>query len=150
MITTIRLAQSVGYNSPQDIEYPIVYGRALTCLFDALLGVTFAPSVCTTLGIHDCPLMSLRESGLFLDEKVIKKVVAKFSRISLETCRMVYTLDYQATKWTQLGQQLVDGLRASGDHLTGLSLRGTVEGERKGQTGDRTRASLILEGRSNH
>jgi len=120
IFTTIRLAQSVGYNSPQDVVYPTIYDRALTRLFDALLGVTFAPSVCTTLEIHDCPLMSLRESGLFLDEEVIKKVVAKFSRISLEA----RPLDYKATRWAQLGQQLLDGLCASGDHLTGLSLRG--------------------------
>jgi len=124
MLTTIRLAQSFDYNSRQDIEYPIVYGRALTRLFDALLGVTFAPSVCTTLDIHDCPLMHLRESGLFLDEEVIEKVAAKFSRISLETHSMGYIPEYQATKQTQLGQQLVDGLRASGDRLTSLSIRG--------------------------
>jgi len=119
IITTIRIDQSNDYNSPTD------YGRTLTCLFDALLGVTFAPSADTTLEIYDCPLMSLRESGLFLDEEVIKKVVAKFSQISLHNYFREYFITYQVTKWTQLGQQLVDGLRASGDHLTGLSLRGT-------------------------
>jgi len=124
IITTIRLTQSISFDSHRDIVYPTVYGRALTRLFDALLGVTFAPSMETTLEIHDCPLMHLQESGLFLDERVIRQVVAKFSQISLETRHMEYTLDLQATKWTQLGQQLVDGLRASGDHLTGLSLRG--------------------------
>jgi len=112
MITTIRLDQSNNYNSPK------VYGRTLTRLFDALLGVTFAPSVGTTLEIHDCPLMELQDSGLFLDEKVIMKVAAKFSHISLGTQRLRYNTHHQ---WTQLGQQLVDGLRASGDHLTGLS-----------------------------
>ena len=117
IITTIRLTQSSGYGSPT------IYGRTLTGLFDALLGVTFAPSVETTLEIHNCPLMKLRESGLFLDEKDIMKVAAKFSRISLETLWVYdYTPDCQ---WTQLGQQLVDGLRTSGDHLTGLFLRGT-------------------------
>jgi len=124
MITTIRLAQSIGYDSHRDVVYPTVYDRALTRLFDALLGVTFAPSVEATLEIHDFPLINPRESGLFLDEEVIKKVTAKFSRISLETHHVEYTLDHQAAKWTQLGPQLVDGLRASGDHLTGLSLRG--------------------------
>jgi len=62
IITTIRLAQSIGHDSHRDIVYPTVYGRALTRLFDALLGVTFAPSVETTLEIHDCPLMHLQES----------------------------------------------------------------------------------------
>ena len=127
IVTTIRLAQAIGYHSPHDIVYPIVYGRALTRLFDALLGVTFAPPVDTTLEIHDCPLMHLQESGLFLDEEVVKKVATKFSRISLETRSMKYTIDCQATKGTQLGQQLIDGLRESGDHLTGLSLRGTSD-----------------------
>jgi len=121
MITTIRLTQSIGYYSHRDIVYPTVYGRALMRLFDALLGVTFAPSVGATLEIHDCPLINPRESGLFLDEVVIKKVVAKFSHISLETHHVNHTFNYQ---WAQLGQQLVDGLYASGDHLTGLSLRG--------------------------
>jgi len=115
IITTIRITQSSRYN------LPTVYGRTLVCLFDALLGVTFAPSVETTLEIHDCPLMNLRKSGLFLDEKVIMKVAAKFSRISLETHFREYTPDCQ---WTQLGQQLIDGLRASGDRLIGLSLSG--------------------------
>ena len=114
VITTIRLIRSRGYGSPT------AYGRTLTRLFDALLGVTFAPSVETTLGIYGCPLMNLRESGLFLDEKVIMKVAAKFSRISLGTL-WENSPDY---RWTQLGQQLVDGLRASGDHLTGLFLSG--------------------------
>jgi hypothetical protein len=40
---------------------------------------------------------------------------------------MEYTLDRQATKRTQLGRQLIDGLRASGDHFTGLSFRGTSD-----------------------
>jgi len=115
MIMTIRLDQSSGYNSPT------LYGRALMGLFDALLGVTFAPSVETTLEIHDCPLMNVRDPGLFLGEKVIMKVAAKFSRISLETQSREDDPHYQCT---QLGQQLVDGLRASGDHLTGLSLCG--------------------------
>ena len=115
MIMTIRLDQSSGYNSPT------LYGRTLMGLFDALLGVTFAPSVETTLEIHDCPLMNVRDPGLFLGEKVIMKVAAKFSRISLETQSREDDPHYQCT---QLGQQLVDGLRASGDHLTGLSLRG--------------------------
>ena len=127
VVTTIRLAQPTGYNSPYDIVYPTVYGRALTRLFDALLGVTFAPTVDTTLELYDCPLMHLQESGLSLDEKLVKRVLAKFSRLSLETRRMEYTLDYQATKRTQLGRKLVDGLRASGDHLTSLSLRGTFD-----------------------
>lgn len=127
VVTTIRLAQPTGYNSPYDIVYPTVYGRALTRLFDALLGVTFAPSVDTTLELHDCPLMHLQESRLSLDEKLVKSVAAKFSRVSVETRRMEYTLDYQATKRTQLGRELVDGLRASGDHLRGLSLRGTSD-----------------------
>jgi hypothetical protein len=127
VVTTIRLAQPNGYNSPYDIVYPTVYGRALTRLFDALVGVTFAPSVETTLELHDCPLMHLQESGLSLDEKVVKKVAAKFSRLSLETRRMEYTLDRQATKRPQLGRQLIDGLRASGDHLKGLSFRGTSD-----------------------
>jgi len=115
MITTIRLDQSSRYNSPT------VYGRTLTHLFDALLGVTFAPSVETTLEIHDCPRMNLRECGLFLDEKVIMKVAVKFSRISLETQFWQYPIGYPSI---QLAQQLVDGMRASGDHLTGLFLRG--------------------------
>jgi hypothetical protein len=68
VVTTIRLAQPTGYNSPYDIVYPTVYGRALTRLFDALLGVTFASSVGTTLELHDCPLMHLQESGLSLDK----------------------------------------------------------------------------------
>ena len=127
VVTTIRLAQPTGFNSPYDIVYPTVYGRALTRLFDALLGVTFAPSVGTTLELYDCPLMHLQESGLSLDGKVIKRVAAKFSRLSLETRRMEYPLDHQATKRTQLGRQLIDGLRASGDHLMGLSLRGTSD-----------------------
>jgi len=115
MITAIRLNQSSGYNSPT------LYGRTLMGLFDALLGVTFAPSVETTLEIHDCPLMNLRDPGLFLDEKVIMKVAAKFSRISLETQSREGNPQLQRKR---LGQQLVDGLRASGDHLTGLSLSG--------------------------
>jgi len=127
VVTTIRLAQPTGYNSPYDIVYPTVYGRALTRLFDALLGVTFAPSVDTTLELYDCPLMHLQESGLSLNEKVVKRVVAKFSRLSLETRRMEYTLDSQATKRAQLGQQMIDGLCASGDHLTSISLRGTSD-----------------------
>lgn len=127
LITTIRLAQPTGYNSPFDILYPTVYGRALTRLFSALLGVTFAPSVGTTLELHDCPVMHLQESGLSLDNQVVKKVGAKFSCVSLETRRMEYTLDHQAKKRTQLGRQLVDGLRASGDHFTGLSFRGTSD-----------------------
>ena len=125
VVETIRLAQSSGYHSPQDIVYPTVYGRALTRLFDALLGVTFARTADTTLEIHDCPLLHLQESGLSLDEKIVEKVAAKFSRLSLETRRMDYILDSQATQYPQLGRQLVDGLRASGDHLTSLSLRGT-------------------------
>ena len=127
VVTTIRLAQPTGYNSPYDIVYSTVYARAVTRLFDALLGVTFAPSVDTTLELHDCPLMYLQESGLSLDEKVVKKVAAKFSRLSLETRRMGYTLDSQATKRTPLGRQLVDSLRASGDHFVSLSVRGTTD-----------------------
>ena len=127
VVTTIRLAQPTGYISPYDIVYPTVYGRALTRLFDALLGVTFAPSVDTTLELWGCPLMHLQESGLTLNEKVVKSVAAKFSRLSLETRRMEYVLDHQATKRTQLGRQLIDGLRASGDHFAGLSLRGTSD-----------------------
>ena len=60
--TTIRLAQAIGYHSPHDIVYPIVYGQALARLLDALLGVTFAPSVDTTLELYGCPLMHLQES----------------------------------------------------------------------------------------
>jgi len=127
VVTTIRLAQPTGFNSPYDILYPTVYGRALTRLFDALLSVTFAPSVGTTLELYDCPLMHLQESGLTLDEKVVNKVVAKFSRLSVETRQMEYALGYQATIRTQLGRHLVDGLRTSGDHLTGLSLRATSD-----------------------
>jgi len=127
VVTTIRLAQPTSNNSPYDILYPTVYGRALTRLFDALLGVTFAPSVDTTLELYGCPLTHLRESGLTLDEKVFNKVVAKFSRLSLENRHMEYTPDYRAAAGTQLGRQLVDGLRASGDHLTGLSLRATSD-----------------------
>ena len=127
VVTTIRLAQPTGYNSPYDIVYSTVYARALTRLFDALLGVTFAPSVDTTLELHDCPLMHLQESGLSLDKKVVKKVAPKFSRLSLETRCMGYTLDRQAVKQTQLGQQLIDSLRVSGDHFVDLSFRGTSD-----------------------
>ena len=127
VVKTIRLAQSSGYHSPQDVVYPTVYGRALTRLFDALLGVTFAPTVGTTLEIHDCPLVHLQESGLSLDEKVVEQVAAKFSRLSLETRRMDFILDPQTTQYPQLGRQLIDGLRASGDHLTRLSLCGTSD-----------------------
>ena len=127
VVTTIRLAQPNGFNSPYDIVYPTVYGRAVTRLFDALLGVTFAPSVDATLELHDCPLMHLQESGLLLDEQVFNGVVAKFTRLSLETRRMEYTLDKQATKRTPLGRQLIDGLRVSGDHLKDLSFRGTSD-----------------------
>jgi hypothetical protein len=127
VVTTILLAQPNGYCSPYDSVYPTDYGRALTLLFDALLGVTFAPSVETTLELHGCPLMHLQESGLSLNEKVVKKVAAKFSRLSLKTHRMEYTLNPQATKRPQLGRQLIDGLRASGDHLKRLSFRGTLD-----------------------
>ena len=40
---------------------------------------------------------------------------------------MKYNIECQATKHTQLAQHLIDGLRRSGGHLTGLSLRGTSD-----------------------
>ena len=127
VVTTIRLAQPTGYNSPYDIVYSTVYARALTRLFDALLGVTFTSSVGTTLELHDCPLMHLQDSGLSFDEKVVKKVAAKFSRLSLETRRMGYDLEHRTIKRTHLGRQLIDCLRVSGDHFTSLSFHGTTD-----------------------
>ena len=73
---------------------------------------------------------------------LLRQISRVFGIINLRKRKITF-LDYNST--FRLGG--MERVRLSVDYRF-TDLR--VEGERKGQTGDRTRASLILEGRSNH